>query len=192
MKKAFLIPAICAGQVAYVAAQTPQKQTPVVPSVHRHAATPVQFPEPMGPPPVGIGGPIGGPSPGLTGPGPMASPPYTGWLRNANTDLYSTLPPGWPSVGVTRRDYPHPDPNAQPRDAGIEVRVPPLSRVFIDDEEIQCKEGKYRFAPTDPLIPGNPYAYRVRVESQNELGMLVVRAVTVYLRLGRITVLTFE
>lgn len=205
MKKALLVAVICASQIAYVAAETPhQNGSHVVRASDRPVTMPVQYPGPIGPAPFGGSAPFSGPAPfGGPGPwggpmagspdaGPVGIPPNGGWMRNANTDLYSTLPPGWPAVGVTRRDYKHPDPNAQFRDSGIEVRVPAMSRVYIDDEEIQPREGKYRFAPDHGLIPGTPYVYRVRVETQNELGMVSVRAVSVYLRMGRITVLTFE
>lgn len=192
MKNTLLISAFLAIQAVPVAGQTPGVETGE--SAHgATVATPAQFGAPVAPVPYPFPGPAAGTGVPPIGPvGPLGPPQNSGWLRNANTDLYSTLPPGWPSVGVSRRDYKHPDPNAHPRDSGLEVRVPPTARVFVDDEEIQCKEGKYRYAPDTPLIPGNAYALRVRVETQNEFGMLVVRAVTVYLRLGRITVLTFE
>jgi hypothetical protein len=191
MRIVVLTSAICFGSTAHAIAQAPARQG-LSPASHETATTPAQFSGAIAPIPYGPTGPAAGMLPPPGGPAGPLGPPPGPWLRNANTGLYSTIPPGWPSIGISRRDYLHPDPKSHPRDSGIEFRVPPMSRVFVDDVEIQCKEGKYRYAPESPLIPGNAYPMRVRVETQTEFGMVAVRAITVYLRMGRITVLTFE
>lgn len=102
---------------------------------------------------------------------------------------------GWPWIGVFRHDIPYPDESASPRMSEIEVQAPPGSRVYMDGKEIEfhAKEGVFRHKPKDPLLPDVAYIREVRVESPTGDGVTeIARTVTVYMRLGRITVLTFE
>jgi hypothetical protein len=74
----------------------------------------------------------------------------------------------------------------------IEVRVPPDGRAYIDGHEMECRAGVYRFAPKDPLYPTVPYIHNIYVERFAEDGTVRARTVTIYMRMGRLTLLTFE
>lgn len=102
---------------------------------------------------------------------------------------------GWPWIGVYRHDLPYPDESESPRMAELAVVAPPGSRVYMDGKEIEfhAKEGVFRHKPKDPLWPDVAYIREVRVESPTGDGVTeIARTVTVYMRLGRVTVLTFE
>lgn len=116
------------------------------------------------------------------------------------------LPPrvihyGWPALRVYRRDLPFPklkfDPklhasrDIHPRQARLEIKVVSPARIYVDGEELDPVDGKYRLEPELPLWPGVPYMHSVRVESVDESGQEIARTVTVYLRMGRVTELTF-
>lgn len=102
---------------------------------------------------------------------------------------------GWPWIGVFRHDLPYPDETESPRMAELAVVAPQGSRVYMDGKEVEYheKEGVFRHKPKDPLWPDVAYIREVRVESPSGDGTTeIARTVTVYMRLGRVTVLTFE
>lgn len=148
-----------------------------------------------------------------TPPSPFTAPPGLPQLPDAPpagewapTGAIPYLPPrvihyGWPALRVYRRDLPFPklkfDPKIHasreihPRQARLEIHVDLPARIYIDGEELEPVDGKYRVEPEQPLIPGVPYMHSVRVESFDEGGQEIARTITVYLRMGRVTELTF-
>jgi hypothetical protein len=105
---------------------------------------------------------------------PMGPPPLVGTLR------------------VTRLDLPFPDENAPVRKSGIEVRVPPDARAYLDGKEMECHAGVYRYVPKEALYPWVPYVHNITVERFTEDGGVLARTITIYMRPGRMTLLTFE
>lgn len=149
--------------------------------------------------------------PGMTPMMPGTASPYVGPNAAASPTPYGATPTepssrllrfGWPSIAVTRRDLPYPEeeergPKAMqkvyhPRRARLEIIAPSMARIFVDGKELECNNGFYRFEHEKELIPGNPYMHDVRVEGHDGTGNFSARTVSVYLRLGRVTELTFH
>ncbi len=122
--------------------------------------------------------------------------PYAPWGWGAQTPArLGGVYGSWPTQGIYRRDLPfrpYPELETHPRQAALAIYPPANSRVYLDGAELAPQKGLYVHAPKLPLLPGVPYAHDVRVESLAESGATNARTVTVYLRMGRLTELTFQ
>ena len=116
------------------------------------------------------------------------------------------LPPkiihyGWPALRIYRRDLPlrEPKPDAtsretkfvHPRSAKLVIFARQPARIYIDGDELEYIDEMYQMEPPIPLLPGVPYMHTIRVESFDDEGREIARTIVVYLRMGRITELTF-
>ena len=116
------------------------------------------------------------------------------------------LPPkiihyGWPALRIYRRDLPLPEPKpdptsretkfVHPRTAKLVIFTGQPSRIYIDGEELEYIDEMYQMEPARPLLPGVPYMHTIRVEGFDDDGREIARTIVVYLRMGRITELTF-
>jgi hypothetical protein len=116
------------------------------------------------------------------------------------------LPPkiihyGWPALRIYRRDLPMPEPQpdptrretkfVHPRSAKLVIFTRQPARIYIDGEELECIDEMYQMAPPKPLLPGVPYMHTIRVEGFDDEGRQIARTIVVYLRMGRVTELTF-
>jgi hypothetical protein len=135
-------------------------------------------------------------------PGPAGVMPQPGYAATGTTPHGRLLRFGWPAIGVTRRDLPLPEEESDkpqavqkvyhPRNARLEIHAPATARVYLDGKELECSNGFYRFEHDKALIPGAVYMHDVRVESRDAAGHVAARTVSVYLRMGRVTELTFH
>jgi hypothetical protein len=116
------------------------------------------------------------------------------------------LPPkiihyGWPALRIYRRDLPLPEPKpdptiretkfVHPRSAKLVIYTRQPARIYVDGNELECIDEMYQLEPPKPLIPGVPYMHTVRVEGFDDEGREIARTIVVYLRIGRVTELTF-
>jgi len=116
------------------------------------------------------------------------------------------LPPkiihyGWPALRIYRRDLPLPEPKpdptsretkfVHPRSAKLVIYTRQPARIYVDGEELECIDELYQLEPPKPLIPGVPYMHTIRVEGFDDEGRQIARTIVVYLRIGRVTELTF-
>jgi hypothetical protein len=116
------------------------------------------------------------------------------------------LPPkiihyGWPALRIYRRDLPIPEPRpdptqretkfVHPRSAKLVIFTRQPARIYIDGEELEYIDEMYQMEPARPLLPGVPYMHTIRVEGFDGDGREIARTVVVYLRMGRVTELTF-
>jgi hypothetical protein len=116
------------------------------------------------------------------------------------------LPPkiihyGWPALRIYRRDLPIPEPKpdptsretkfVHPRSAKLVIYTRQPARIYIDGEELEYIDEMYQMEPAKPLLPGVPYMHTIRVEGFDDDGREIARTVVVYLRMGRVTELTF-
>ena len=116
------------------------------------------------------------------------------------------LPPkiihyGWPALRIYRRDLPIPEPKpdptkretkfVHPRSAKLVIFTRQPARIYIDGEELEYIDEMYQMEPAKPLLPGVPYMHTIRVEGFDDDGREIARTIVVYLRMGRVTELTF-
>jgi hypothetical protein len=116
------------------------------------------------------------------------------------------LPPkiihyGWPALRIYRRDLPIPEPRpdptsretkfVHPRSAKLVIFTRQPARIYIDGEELEYIDEMYQMEPAKPLLPGVPYMHTIRVEGFDDDGREIARTIVVYLRMGRVTELTF-
>jgi hypothetical protein len=116
------------------------------------------------------------------------------------------LPPkiihyGWPALRIYRRDLPIPEPRpdpttretkfVHPRNARLVIFTRQPARIYIDGEELEYIDEMYQMEPARPLLPGVPYMHTIRVEGFDDSGREIARTIVVYLRMGRVTELTF-
>lgn len=116
------------------------------------------------------------------------------------------LPPkiihyGWPALRIYRRDLPIPEPKpdptvretkfVHPRSAKLVIFTRQPARIYIDGEELEYIDEMYQMEPVRPLLPGVPYMHTIRVEGFDDDGREIARTIVVYLRMGRVTELTF-
>ncbi len=116
------------------------------------------------------------------------------------------LPPkiihyGWPALRIYRRDLPIPEPKpdptvretkfVHPRSAKLVIFARQPARVYIDGEELEFIDEMFQMEPDKPLVPGVPYMHTIRVEGFDDNGREIARTIVVYLRIGRVTELTF-
>lgn len=136
--------------------------------------------------------------------GPALVAPATGAVLSVPPYIYSrpdvptwALPPGSDGVvraiGLMKRYYPYPDlgDRAMPRLSMLDIHVPADALLYVDDQHVPTQDGFYRFDSKLPLIPGVEYVHEVRVERIANGQVVAVREVDVWLRMGRLTELTF-
>lgn len=97
------------------------------------------------------------------------------------------------SLGLMKRYFPYPDEDdrAMPRASMLDIHIPPDARLFIDGNEVAAFDGFFRYDSKKQLIPGVAYIHEIRVERLVGGFPVAVREVDVYLRMGRLTELTF-
>lgn len=89
-----------------------------------------------------------------------------------------------------RKEIVHPDVDEQPRAAGVIVKAPSSSRVFVDGNEIKGRGMKRQYLTEEPLTPGAAQRVVVSVESTID-GRRVMQRELVQLKPGRLIELTF-
>lgn len=144
--------------------------------------------------------------PGVVIQAPVAPYPGEENLREVPRGALPFLPPkiihyGWPALRIYRRDLPLPEPKpdptkretkfVHPRSAKLVIFTRQPARVYIDGEELEYIDEMYQREPPLPLLPGVPYMHTIRVEGFDDEGREIARTVVVYLRIGRVTELTF-
>jgi len=145
-------------------------------------------------------------SPGVVIQAPLTPFPGEENMREVPRGAFPFLPPkiihyGWPALRIYRRDLPLPEPKpdptkretkfVHPRSAKLIIFARQPARIYIDGEELEYIDEMYQMEPARPLLPGVPYMHTIRVEGFDDDGREIARTIVVYLRMGRVTELTF-
>jgi hypothetical protein len=145
-------------------------------------------------------------NPGVVIQAPLAPFPGEENMSEVPRGAFPFLPPkiihyGWPALRIYRRDLPLPEPKpdptkretkfVHPRSAKLVIFTRQPARIYIDGEELEFIDERYQMEPAKPLLPGVPYMHTIRVEGFDDEGREIARTIVVYLRIGRVTELTF-